>query len=266
MSRKQEGLVSLCEASEDRFGGKAARLALAIRAGLPVPPGVVLAFDTEVTDEVLWQIREQVEGPFAVRSSAVGEDGSRVSFAGQFLSLMNVSGEKLKDAIDKVRASADSEGVRAYQRRLGVEGRVRMGVIVQTFIPSDLSGVLFETEGRLRVEAAWGLGEAVVGGVVTPDSFLTNEIGEVVQYKPGNQDRIIVPSEEGVQELPLPPLLGRMVGGYRVRQLWELADQVRGAKIFDASETLDLEWAFLLDVQGVLRQDRLFLLQARPGK
>ena len=91
--------VPLAEAREEsEFGGKAVQLGAAIRAGLPVPPGMALG--TEVVaaaaagdpaaTAVLSNLRESLKGPLAVRSSCVGEDSAVASFAGQHQTRLNV--------------------------------------------------------------------------------------------------------------------------------------------------------------------------------
>jgi pyruvate, water dikinase len=194
--------VPLAEAfEEEEFGGKAVQLGTAIRAGLPVPPGMALgagwvaalaARDPTATT-ALSGLRGGATGPLAVRSSCVGEDSTGASFAGQHLTKLGVrTAEQLADAIRAVWESGCSEAALAYRRRLGLTGEPRMGVVVQQLVEAEVAGVLFTrnpvTGADERViEAAWGLGESVVQGMVTPDLYRVGRRGEVLERRVGHK-------------------------------------------------------------------------------
>ncbi|HDK43404.1 MAG TPA: hypothetical protein ENG91_02490, partial [Desulfobacteraceae bacterium] len=114
---------------------------------------------------------------FAVRSSAVGEDGEH-SFAGQYQSEMNLPREEIIDAYKKVLASTYCERAMEYRRHRGIrEKEIAMAVACQPVIDAKASGVLYtydpikpEAETML-VSSAWGLGEQIVSGAVIADHF-----------------------------------------------------------------------------------------------
>ena len=171
---------------EAQFGGKAASLARSLRAGLPVPPGFALGDDATSTRSSTVTPRRSRScapssprwlGPCAVRSSAIGEDSEGASFAGQHVTILNVRREdQVVDAVLEVRESAHTESARAYRRTLGMDEAPRVGVVVQRMIEPDCAGVMF-TKNPLNgadervIEASWGLGEAVVAGLVVPDNY-----------------------------------------------------------------------------------------------
>ena len=114
-----------------RYGGKAAQLGVAARAGLPVPKGVALpvtlvaAIAEGEADAIaaLADVSVVVGFPVAARSSAVGEDSETASFAGQHLTCLNVcSLPELTEAVRAIFASAHSESALAYRGRLGLAG------------------------------------------------------------------------------------------------------------------------------------------------
>ena len=165
---RSSGLVisGLQDAPPDRIGGKAAGLVRLIELGLPVPPALVVPVGAEV-DDVAAIVAELGE-PFAVRSSAVGEDARDRSAAGQYETVLNVRAAELPDAIARVRGSTSR--ARAYG------GSEDVAVIVQRQVPATKSGVAFSRdpvtdEHVYVVECAFGAGEAVVSGHVTPDRF-----------------------------------------------------------------------------------------------
>ncbi|HTU78277.1 MAG TPA: PEP/pyruvate-binding domain-containing protein [Solirubrobacteraceae bacterium] len=195
-------VVPLIDAHETAlFGSKAVDLGQALRDGLPVPPGVALAGD--VVDAVAGRdeaaIREvaqavaSLRGPLAVRSSAVDEDGADASFAGQHMTLLNVRGsEELISALSEVWWSANSDSAITYRQRVGLFVRPSVGVVVQVLLDPETAGVMFTQnpvsgEDERVIEATLGLGEAVVAGLVIPDSFRVARSGEVLERRPGRK-------------------------------------------------------------------------------
>ncbi len=187
--------------AEEEFGGKAVNLAKALRAGLTVPPGYALSFEwveavQRNDDTVLAHLASafaQMKLPIAVRSSAVGEDSKGASFAGQHLSVLNVTTfPHLKSAISEVVQSALTPSAQSYREKLGVEGATPMGVVLQELHHSEAAGVMFTrnpingTEERV-IEAAWGLGEVVVAGLVIPDYYRLSP--EVKYWSEGSEKK-----------------------------------------------------------------------------
>jgi pyruvate, water dikinase len=250
--------VGLSESVEEAtYGGKAAQLAAALRAGLPVPDGVALAADfveaTAAGEPGAFRELEEAAGslrpPLAVRSSAVGEDSETASFAGQHLTRLNVrSSDALVDAVRAIRESAHSESALAYLRRLGLDLEPRIGVVVQELVLADRAGVLFtrnplDGADEILIEASWGLGEAVVGGLVTPDRFRLGRDGSVVERTAGVKDVAVrVAADGGTEETDVDPELVRMLclEDSHLRELRGLG--LRCEEVFGGTQ--DLEWAF----------------------
>jgi len=244
------------------------QLGAAIRAGLPVPEGVALparlvaavGADERAAVAELSDVRDSLTGPLAVRSSCVGEDSAEVSFAGQHLTRLGVSSlDELAEAVADVSRSACSKSALAYRRKLGLEGAPRMGVVVQRLVDADVAGVLFTrhpvTGADERViEAAWGLGESVVNGLVTPDRFRLSRAGETLECAPGSKHLAIRLRPDGATARE--PVSARSVvqpclDDRQLASLHSLA--CRCEETFERPS--DLEWAFA--------DDDLYLLQRR---
>jgi pyruvate,water dikinase len=193
-------VVPLVEASDvSVFGSKAVGLGDAIRDGLPVPPGVALAGPIVEAvagedDDAIRQVSDAVRDlrtPLAVRSSAVDEDGKDASFAGQHLTLLNVpSVDDVPSALREIWWSACSDSAITYRQRVGLFTRPSVGVVVQSLLDPDVAGVMFTTNpvtgaDERVIEAAWGLGEAVVAGLVIPDTFRIARDGTVLERTSG---------------------------------------------------------------------------------
>jgi pyruvate,water dikinase len=118
----------------------------------------------------------------AVRSSGTAEDMAESSFAGQHDTYLDVRGEEaVVDAVQRCWASLWSARATAYRQRIGIEqGSVSIAVVIQAMISPESSGVLFTANplttavDELVVNASWGLGEAIVSGIVTPDQYILN--------------------------------------------------------------------------------------------
>jgi pyruvate,water dikinase len=183
------------------YGSKAVGLGDAVRAGLAVPPGVALSGDlveaiasgNEKAIETLAKAVSALSPPFAVRSSAVDEDSASASFAGQHVTVLNVhSAADVPDAVRAVWWSANSDAAITYRQRVGLFTRPSVGVVVQTLLNPAVAGVMFTehpvtgADERL-IEASWGLGEAVVAGLVIPDHFRLDRSGQVLERKAGRK-------------------------------------------------------------------------------
>ncbi len=183
------------------YGSKAVGLGDAVRNGLPVPPGVALSGDLVDAvaggdEKAIEKVRKAVAAltpPFAVRSSAVDEDGAAASFAGQHLTVLNVhTADEVPGAVRDVWWSANSDSAITYRQRVGLLTRPSVGVVVQTLLTPDAAGVMF-TENPINgadermIEASWGLGEAVVAGLVVPDHFRLDRAGQVLERKAGRK-------------------------------------------------------------------------------
>lgn len=201
-------LISLEEArDESRYGGKAVQLGAATRARLPVPPGFAVTDDEaeQVVGSEEWanKVLGRLGNFVAVRSSAVGEDSDAASFAGMHATVLGVrSPRQLFEAMSQVLASARTEAAASYRKKLGLGSAPRMGIIIQKLVRSEVAGVLFSRHpvsaaDERVIEAAWGLGEAVVQGIVTPDRFRMARGGRILERTPGEKDLAIHWSEEG---------------------------------------------------------------------
>jgi pyruvate,water dikinase len=263
------GIVPLVEAdTEELYGAKAVGLGDALRAGLPVPPGVALpgplvdsiASGEPASTTALLEAVRDLPAPLAVRSSAVGEDSAGASFAGQHITVLNVpSADDVEAAVREVWWSANSDSAITYRKRLGVFARPSVGVVVQSLLTPESAGVMFTknpvtgADERL-IEASWGLGEAVVAGRVIPARFRVARDGVVLERTPGWKDVALRAAPDGgTTEEPLPPdraealcLDDGLLAG-----LHELA--TRCEQLFGPGR--DLEWAFA--------DGRLYLLQCR---
>ncbi len=264
------GIVPLVEAdTEELYGAKAVGLGDALRAGLPVPPGVALPgpeVDSIASGEVtatsaLLEAVQALPTPLAVRSSAVGEDSAGASFAGQHITVLNVpAAGDVEAAVREVWWSANSDSAITYRKRLGVFARPSVGVVVQSLLQPDTAGVMFTRNpitgaDERMIEASWGLGEAVVSGRVIPDSFRVARSGEVLDRRAGLKRFAIRSAPDGggtVDDDVAPDLVESLC--LSDEQLQALSDLAADCERVYGPER-DMEWAFA--------GGQLYLLQCR---
>ncbi len=162
------------------LGGKVGGLRWLADHGFPVPATWVLPAPEGDGDDVAAALAPVIDPSrrYAVRSSANVEDGGAISYAGQFVSRLDVTGlDAVVDAVVAVVASASADGVTAYRRHTGDERPIEMAVIVQEMVPAAAAGVAFSKNpitglSETVVEAVAGTGEALMSGTATPDRWV----------------------------------------------------------------------------------------------
>ena len=200
--------------------------------------------------------------PVAVRSSACAEDGESASFAGQQETFLNVIGsENVLGGLVRCWASFFTERALFYRLNKGSLTDLRMAVVVQQQIAADKSGVIFTTDpirqrsDQMVIEAGYGLGEALVSGLITPDNYVARRDGRLKKARLGQQDQMTV----------------RVAGGGTTTV--RLDDEMAGSQVLDEDEIarlvevgLQLEAAFgsPQDIEWAYEADRLYVLQSRP--
>ena len=266
------------ESDLPRVGGKGLNLGKLIRAGFRVPQGFCVTTDAyrfsvpnlsaqransikdiTLAPELVSEIRTASEklqtATVAVRSSATAEDLAEASFAGQQDTFLNVTPDELLDALKACWASLWSERAIVYRQTQDIadEG-LAMAVVIQEMCEAEVSGVLFTVDPfnkNLSVtESNWGLGESVVSGAITPDSFhVSRETGEVLEKSVATKREMVTAagvSEVSPAQQDIPSLTDT-----QLKELTKLGLQVES----HYGQPMDIEWA-LVDGQFALLQAR----------
>jgi pyruvate,water dikinase len=237
-------LVALDDATDrSRIGAKAMSLAEMRRAGRRVPDGFVVPTEVCATlvegaspalrEAVAQGLKRLGDDPVAVRSSAVAEDGVAASFAGQFLTVLNLRGvDAVCEAIVDCVRSAREGRVEAYRRELASDGSDAIAVLVQRMVAAEASGVAFSVnpttgDDEVVIGAVRGLGDALVGGEVASEDWVVGE---------------------GVTA----PASAEVLDEETARRLAEMVRDLAR----EAGAPRDVEWA--------LRDGEIHLLQSRP--
>ena len=238
---------------EKTYGGKAYNLDILTKNGINVPKWFVVT-STEDSYEV------QADKLYAVRSSAVGEDGNGNSFAGQMESFLYVKPEDIKARIQDVINSANSDRIKFYREQNGLSNDdIKVGVIVQEMINSDVSGVVFSSNpitgkrNEIVISSVFGLGEGLVSGELNADTYSVEEdkITKNITEKPY---KIVFDKEKGFGTKQVEnenPSAFSLTD----EQIKEIAQEVKKiVQIYGKPQ--DIEWAY--------EDGKLYILQARP--
>jgi pyruvate, water dikinase len=199
----------------------------------------------------------------AVRSSALDEDGTVASFAGQFDTYLNIMGlDDVLKAVMRCWASGRSERIVAYREQHGLshEG-IGVGVLVQDLVLADTAAVVFsanpmnQSRGEVVINVSYGLGESIVSGTVTPDTVVVrrNDLS-IASYQMGAKRQMTIRVHSGTIEVPVPHLLQHQhaISDRQVAQLAQLAID------------LEAEMGWPVDIECAFSKGQLYLLQCRP--
>jgi len=257
-------------------GGKAANLSRLARMYHRVPDGFSLpvtlmdeAHPLDLRDEITCAISDLMachslpDFIAAVRSSAVDEDGATASFAGQHETYLNIVGaEAIIQAVARCWESARSEHALDYRRQQGLSvERPQIAVLVQQLVASDVSSVVFSANpitgnrDEIMINASWGLGESIVGGTVTPDTFIVRKSDLAITNRlVADKQRMTISASGGTREVDVPRFL-RNSTSLNDEQLIEMAK---------LALTLETTMGHPVDVECAYAGGELYLLQCRP--
>jgi rifampicin phosphotransferase len=219
----------------------------------------------EMADEIraaYQELGEDGEIAVAVRSSATAEDLAGASFAGQQETYLNVRGaEALLEAVENCWASLWTARAMAYRTRQGIAPEtVSLAVVVQRMVESEAAGVMFTanpSNGRrneLTISAAWGLGESVVSGTVTPDSIVVEKgSGRVLSRETADKGVMTVYTEDRTAERPVP----------EVQRLAPVLDDEMAGELARYGKRIEDHYGTPQDIEWALSGGEFYVVQAR---
>ena len=220
-------------------------------------------------DDIAEAIRQAYAGlggsgvPVAVRSSATAEDLPGASFAGQQETYLNIRGEAMVlEAVKRCWASLWTARTIGYRIKNNIDqNTVALAVVVQCLVPAEAAGILFTADpvsgqrDRVLISASWGLGEAVVGGLVTPDSLTVEKAsGRVLDRHTADKQVMTARTAGTTQTQPVPEALRQapVLDDAAAAQLTAMGVQIE--QLY--GQPMDIEWA--------RAEGQFAILQARP--
>ena len=199
----------------------------------------------------------------AVRSSATAEDLPDASFAGQQDTYLNMKGaEQVVDAVQRCFASLFTPRAVFYREQKGFDHfEVALAAVVQKMVNADKAGVLFTVNpinhnyDEMVIEGAWGLGEGVVSGTVSPDTYIVSKDKKILDVYVATKETMFEKDENGItKEIPTPEELKDK----RVLSDEELI------KLVDKGLVIEKHYNRPMDIEWALENEEVYMLQARP--
>lgn len=247
-------------------GGKALALGEMLRSGFNVPNGFVLPVSvfnkmTPALEDVLLNAFDELGAKFvAVRSSAINEDGQGAAWAGQLETFLNCTRQDLIQKVQDCWESTSSPRAQSYAAQKGIMA-TKVAVIVQEMIDSEISGVAFSmhpvtnSARQIVIEAGLGLGEAVVSGQITPDTYIVDKKDDTLLEKHlASQKRMLVRGVSG----------GNIWEdtGLRGASQKLTADQI--IELSKLTKKLEDFFQYPVDVEWAIKNGLICILQCRP--
>ncbi|MBP7992332.1 MAG: PEP/pyruvate-binding domain-containing protein [Candidatus Magasanikbacteria bacterium] len=212
---------------------------------------------TDLSEEIL-QAFDTLSAEFvAVRSSATAEDSSSASWAGELETYLNTTREQVLEKVRECWSSLFTPRALFYRHEKGlINSPVSVAVVIQTMVQSEISGIAFtvhpvtEDYDQMIIEAALGLGEAIVGGLVTPDSYVISKSKmTILDISVSEQTRLM--EKNGWRDLG-PAGATQKLSGKQIIELAELCKKIENNYDFPC----DIEWAFA--------ENKFYITQSRP--
>ena len=217
----------------------------------------------DISDEILRASKALRAEFVAVRSSATAEDGAEHAWAGQLESYLNTTEDDLLDKVKKCWSSLFTPRAIFYRFEKELHGTdISVAVVVQKMVQSEVSGIAFsvhpitEDRNQLIIEAGFGLGEAIVSGSITPDSYVVEkESRQIIDTTVNTQRRGLYKSRRGEnewKEIPEPKASSQVLN---VSQIMELADLVI---------KIENHYGFPCDIEWAYEDGKFYITQSRP--
>lgn len=215
----------------------------------------------DIADEIFNFFKELDAEFVAVRSSATAEDSSATAWAGQLDTFLNTTKDTLLKNVQKCWASLFTPRAIFYRFENELhQTKISVAVVVQKMVASDNSGIAFSVHpvtqdyNQLIIEAGFGLGEAVVSGQITPDSYVIDKQDwHVIEENISEQDRkLIRGAEGGVEWVPVADPEARVLTPEEVIELSKLIVKI------------EKHYGFPCDIEWAQQNKTLYITQSRP--
>lgn len=218
----------------------------------------------DIAAEIMAQLTDLKAEYVAVRSSATAEDGADHAWAGQLDSYLNTTKENLLEMVQSCWASLFTPRAIFYRFEKGLDAtHISVAVVIQKMVNSEKSGIAFsvhpvtEDRNQIIIEAGLGLGEAIVSGAITPDSYVvTKEPQKIIDVNVNKQNKALYRSTE--------------LGFNKWKDLLEteVNEQVLTKdQIIELSNiiiTIEKHYGFPCDIEWAYENNTFFVVQSRP--
>jgi len=197
-----------------------------------------------------------------VRSSATAEDSSVASWAGELESYLNTTKTDLLKNVKKCWSSLFTPRAIFYRYEKKLYNQtVSVAVVIQKMIQSEISGICFtvhpvtEDYDQMVIEARYGLGEAIVGGKITPDTYIIHKINKnILDSNISKQEMMVVRESSGVKETIVP----------KVKQEKQKLDNKHILQLAKICQNIENHYKKPQDIEWALKKNKFYIVQSRP--
>ncbi len=219
-------------------------------------------FPKDIKKEILNEFTKLRAKHVAVRSSATAEDSSVASWAGELETYLNVTDKNLLDSVKKCWSSLFTPRAIFYrfEKKLNKQ-KVSVAVVVQKMIQSEISGITFtahpvtKDREQMVIEAGYGLGEAIVGGMITPDTYIIDKKSFIILDKNISiQSIMIVKDKKGTIEKTVP----------KARQDEQKLNDKQIIKLTKICAGIESHYKKPQDIEWAFEKNKFYITQSRP--
>ncbi len=219
-------------------------------------------FPADIETQILSEFHKLGSEFVAVRSSATAEDSSTASWAGELESYLNTTEKVLLGNVKKCWASLFTPRAIVYRNEKGMrKSYVSVAVVIQQMVQSEVSGITFTVHpvtrdvNQMIIEACWGLGEYIVGGMVTPDAYIVDKRDDsIIDVNIAAQDFMLVRGQHSNERVGVPT--------DKVARQKIASDKLHAlVQIFKNIET---HYGFPCDIEWAMEDGKAYILQSRP--
>lgn len=219
-------------------------------------------FPEDLEAEIMSEFKKLGSEFVAVRSSATAEDSSVASWAGELESFLNTTEVTLFDNVKKCWASLFTPRAIVYRNEKGMKDtRVSVAVVVQKMVQSEVAGICFTVHpvtkevNQMIIEACWGLGEFIVGGIVTPDSYVIDKRnGSFIDVNVAEQEIMLARGSNGNESVPVP------IDKKNKQKL----DDTQISRLAEICASIEKHYGFPCDIEWGMENGEFLILQSRP--
>lgn len=219
-------------------------------------------FPKDIAKEVQKKISKLKAKYVAVRSSATAEDSSVASWAGELESYLNTTKQNLLENIKRCWASLFTPRAIFYrfEKKLN-KTKISVAVVIQKMIQSEISGICFtvhpitKDHDQMVIEAGYGLGEIIVGGKITPDTYVVHKKNWIILDKNiGRQKTMLLKNKGGNIEKQVP----------KSKQEKQKLSDTQILKLAKICQKIEKHYKAPQDIEWVLKNGKFYIVQSRP--
>jgi len=219
-------------------------------------------FPKKKKKEILTEFKKLKAPLVAVRSSATAEDSSTASWAGELETYLNTDEKNIMTNIKKCWSSLFTPRAIFYRHEKKLlKTKVSVAVVIQTMVQSEISGITFTVhpvtrdKNQMIIEAGWGLGEAIVSGQITPDSYVIDKRDwSIIDINIAKQDKMITK-------------IGKITKTVKMAKTKQEEQKLLGKKIIELAQLcgrIEKHYKFPCDIEWAMVKNKFYITQSRP--